>query len=338
MTDVVASAPAVRCARCGTELAPSLLACPACRALVHASTLTRLAAEADAATATGDRATALARWREALPLLPESAPQHAAILDRTMALERELSASSGTVAPRPASTSFLGRWWGLLLAIGIFALTKAKLLVLGLTKTGTLLSMFAFLGVYWTIWGWELALGLVLSIYVHEMGHVAALARFGIPASAPMFIPGLGAFVRLGHRPKDASQDARIGLAGPLWGLGAALVAWGLASVTGRSVFLPMAQLGALINFLNLAPVWQLDGARAFNALSRAQRWIATAGLVACWFFTRQGALLLVGLIAAWQSFRPAPARADRGALLLLLGIAAGLAWLADLAVPIPGR
>ena len=337
MTDAVASAPAVRCARCGTELAPSLLACPACRSLVHASTLTRLAAEAEAATAAGDRAMALARWREALPLLPESAPQHAAILDRTMALERELAPSSGTV-PKTQSTSFFGRWWALLLAIGIFALTKGKLLLLGLTKTGTLLSMFAFLGVYWAIWGWELALGIVLSIYVHEMGHVAALGRFGIPASAPMFIPGLGAFIRLGHRPKDASQDARIGLAGPLWGLGAALVAWGLAWATGRSVFLPIAQLGALINFLNLAPVWQLDGARAFTALSRPQRWIATVGLVACWYFTRQGALLLVGLIAAWQSFRPAPARADRGALLLLLGIAAGLAWLSDLTVPIPGR
>lgn len=305
---------------------------------MHAPTLTRLAAEADAATAAGDRATALARWREALPLLPESAPQHAAILDRTMALERELAPASGTIASRPKSGSFLGRFWGLFVVLGIFALTKGKLLVLGLTKTGTLLSMFAFLGVYWAIWGWELALGLVLSIYVHEMGHVAALRKFGIPASAPMFIPGLGAFVRLGHRPKDASQDARIGLAGPLWGLGAALAAWGLAYATGRSVFMPIAQLGALINFLNLSPVWQLDGARAFNALSRPQRWIATAGLIGCWVVTRQGTLLLVGLIAAWQAFRPAPARADRGALLLFLGIAAGLAWLADLTVPIPGR
>ena len=54
----------------------------------------------------------------------------------------------------------------------------------------------ASLGVYWTVWGWKFAAGLVASIYVHEMGHVAALRRYGIAASAPMFMPGLGAFMR----------------------------------------------------------------------------------------------------------------------------------------------
>jgi len=29
--------------------------------------------------------------------------------------------------------------------------------------------------VYWTIWGWTFAVGVVLSIYVHETGHVQAL-------------------------------------------------------------------------------------------------------------------------------------------------------------------
>ena len=53
------------------------------------------------------------------------------------------------------------------------------------------------LGVYWQLWGWKFALGFVLALYVHEMGHVAALRRYGVRASAPMFIPLLGAFVRL---------------------------------------------------------------------------------------------------------------------------------------------
>ncbi len=50
---------------------------------------------------------------------------------------------------------------------------------------------------YWTAWGWKFALGLVVSIYVHEMGHVAALRGYGTKANAPMFIPGLGALIRL---------------------------------------------------------------------------------------------------------------------------------------------
>src|SRR2546430_4861243 len=77
-------------------------------------------------------------------------------------------------------------------------------------------------GVYWTIWGWKFALGVVLSIYVHEMGHVQALQRYGIKATAPMFIPGVGAVVRLKQYPADRREDARVGLAGPLWGRPAA--------------------------------------------------------------------------------------------------------------------
>src|SRR3989454_12639768 len=76
-------------------------------------------------------------------------------------------------------------------------------------------------GVYWAAWGWKFALGVVLSIYVHEMGHVQALQRYGIKATAPMFIPGVGAVVRLKQYPASPREDARVGLAGPLGGLGA---------------------------------------------------------------------------------------------------------------------
>src|ERR1035437_4631322 len=79
----------------------------------------------------------------------------------------------------------------------LLALTKGKFLLLGLTKMGTLLTMLASLGVYWAMYGWAFALGLVVSIYTHEMGHVAAIRRYGFPASAPMFIPGFGAFIQL---------------------------------------------------------------------------------------------------------------------------------------------
>ena len=100
--------------------------------------------------------------------------------------------------------------------VGLLILTKGKLVLLGLTKLNTLLSMLVSIGVYWALYGWKFGLGFVLSIYVHEMGHVMALARYGIPASPPMFIPGFGAFVRLKAYPASAGEDARVGLAGPL--------------------------------------------------------------------------------------------------------------------------
>src|SRR5204862_5456159 len=110
----------------------------------------------------------------------------------------------------------------------LIVLTKGKFLLLGLTKLPTLLSMLAWIGVYWSLWGWRFALGMGVSIYIHEMGHVWMLRRFGIRATAPMFIPGFGALVRLQQHPTTVVADARIGLAGPVWALGAAAAGSGL--------------------------------------------------------------------------------------------------------------
>src|SRR6202008_2668926 len=111
----------------------------------------------------------------------------------------------------------------------------------GFTKLGTLLTFAAGLSIYWTLWGWQFALCFLLSIYIHEMGHVAALRRYGIAASAPMFIPGFGALVRLKQSPSSPRENARIGLAGPVWGLGAAIVAGLIGTFGGGSMWLAIA-------------------------------------------------------------------------------------------------
>ncbi len=197
----------------------------------------------------------------------------------------------------------------------VFVFTKAKLLLLGLTKLGTVSSMLAFMGVYWSMWGWKFALGFVLCIYVHEMGHVAALHRYGIPASAPMFIPGLGAMVRMHQGPANVREDARVGLAGPLWGLGAAVASAGVFFVTGAPIWAGIARTAAWLNLFNLLPVWQLDGGRGFQALTRTQRGIAAAAVAGAFFVTRDSVLLLLVGGAIWQIFRPAPDEEDGGAL-----------------------
>ncbi|HWZ58498.1 MAG TPA: site-2 protease family protein [Gemmatimonadaceae bacterium] len=208
--------------RCGTELAATLVSCPACGALVHAETLKTLAADAEAAEQAGNKQVALTKWRAALELLPPTSEQHAVIVGRVDALSR---GGSTTAAPGKPAGSPLKRAWAAVLSGALLVLSKAKLLLLGLTKLGTISSMLLFLGVYWSLWGWQFALGFVVCIYIHEMGHVAALGRYGIAASPPMFIPGLGALVRLKQSPANVHEDARVGLAGPIWGLAAALAA-----------------------------------------------------------------------------------------------------------------
>ena len=208
----------------------------------------------------------------------------------------------------------------------LFLLGKGKLILLGLLQAKTFLSMALALGVYITAWGWKFAVGLVVSIYIHEMGHVAWLRRYGIPASAPMFIPGVGAFVRLRQAPKSRAQDARIGMAGPLWGLVAAiaflLVGWNAA----WPMWLAIATVGAWINLFNLLPVWQLDGGRAWNALSRRERGWASAVLWGLALLSGDGLFFIIAIVGSLRAFASkAPEKGDRGALWMYVGIAAVL-------------
>jgi Zn-dependent protease len=332
------------CPQCGTHVAPALLACPSCRRLVHGDELKRLAADAQRATQAGDASAALAAWRQALDLLPPDSTQHQVISGRVAELSHAVD--SKPVGAKPGSrvgkgAAGLGALGALLVKFKfalVFVLTKAKLLLLGLTKAGTLFSMLLSAGVYWTIWGWKFAFGVVLSIYVHEMGHVQALQRYGIKATAPMFIPGLGAVIRLKQYPANAREDARVGLAGPLWGLGAALAAYGVYRATGAGIWGAIAHFGALVNLFNLIPVWQLDGGRGFRALTRPQRWLAAGVVALLWFATGEGLLLLLGIAAAASAgFAAAAEEPDHTALgeyCLLVAVLSLMTRIAAPAIP----
>jgi Zn-dependent protease len=210
---------------------------------------------------------------------------------------------------------------------------KLKALIFGLTKLTTLLSMFAFFGVYWSLYGWALALGLVISIYVHEMGHVIALRGYGLPASAPMFIPGLGAFIRLKSSAITPVQDARIGLEGPMYGLGAALLSLCAYVITGAKIWAAIAHIGAVINLFNLIPIWQLDGSRGFHSLTRSQRTIVLACAVVAWLITQEPMLLLIAIGAGYRLFlKDAAPEPDNTGLIHFAGLIAALATLVAVA------
>jgi Zn-dependent protease len=335
------------CERCGTEIAPSLNGCPSCGALVHAVELKRLAAEADAAEAALDVPRALALWRDALMLLPPGSGQHATVLARVEQLSRRLDAGAHSADEHRLRSKLAGKGtvvvalvlllWKFKFVL-VFLLTKGKLLLLGLTKASTVFSMVLSLGVYWAAWGWKLALGLVGSIYVHEMGHVAALNRYGIKASAPMFVPGLGAFITAKQPLHNEREEAMVGLMGPVWGLGAALVAFAVWRTTGMPFWGVIAKLGAWINLFNLTPIWQLDGAHGFRAMTRSHRIVAALAIAAAFALTHEGLLLLMLVVTAATLFRQGATEPDRRAVVLYVGLIGALAALADVAVPMTLR
>ena len=314
-------------------MTPEVLACPSCKSLLHANDLERLAGEAKAASDRGDPAAALASWRKALALLPNESVQYRSVQKRIEDLEKLQPQPGGQ---QPQGT--MGRWAAKLGPLGVIlwkfkvialvVLGKAKLILLGLTKLTTLTTMLASLGVYWAMYGWKFGLGLLLSIYIHEMGHVFELRRFGIAASAPVFLPGFGALVMLKQRPATPGQDARVGLAGPVWGLATACLCYGLFLLTKAPFWAALARFGAWINLFNLIPVWQLDGSRGFAALTRTNRAWILGIVLTMWVLTNDAVLFLVALGCGYRLFTHDFATAEDppvfrkfAALLILLAI-----------------
>jgi Zn-dependent protease len=178
---------------------------------------------------------------------------------------------AGPQAPAPHAPDPKPAWrraWGAIVAAGLILLklgAKAKVLLLILPKLKILTTsgtMLVSIGAYALIWGWKFAVGFVLLLLVHEMGHVIQLRREGIDAGAPMFIPFLGAVVAMKEMPKDAAAEARVGLAGPVLGSLASLVPLAIHAAGGSDLFLALAYVGFLLNLFNLLPVLPLDGGR----------------------------------------------------------------------------
>jgi Zn-dependent protease len=313
---------AARCGTCGTDVAPGVLACPGCHRLVHADALKKHRDGAEAAARAGDVQAELAAWRLAVELLPPQSKQYTVVQEKIAALSQSADAAPVPDVPQSGPWKWLGGlgtagvllWKFKFLVVALA--TKGKLLLLGLTKASTFFSMFLAFGVYWAAWGMWFAFGLVLSIYVHEMGHVFALRRFGIAATAPMFVPGLGALIRLRGQRLSPREDARIGLAGPMWGLAAALAALAGSAVGGGPMWTAIAHVGAWINLFNLLPVWQLDGNRGFAALARPGRLAVAAAFAGGWMIAGDGLFFLLILVAGGRAFSSDAAQAnDRGAL-----------------------
>jgi Zn-dependent protease len=276
-------------------MAPHALACPACHTLVHSEELAVLSARATRFEGEGAPDRALDEWRKALPLLPTEARQAGWVRDRIGKLELARAA-----APRQQ-----GAWakrLGPLAPIVLF-LAKAKWL-LAVLKLNFLLSLGAFLAVYWAMWGWKFGVGFGAQVLIHELGHYVEIRRRGLPADMPVFFPGLGAYVRWRAMGVSLETRAAVSLAGPFAGFLAALVCLLVWWKTGDPLWAALTRAGAWINVANLVPVWILDGGQAANALDRRGRSAVLLAGVAFAALFWEGAFLLVAAGASWRLFR----------------------------------
>ncbi len=187
----------------------------------------------------------------------------------------------------------------------LLLLTKAKPLLLILLKMGKpLATMIVSVGAYALIFPWTFAVGFVLLMFVHELGHVWAARRRGVPVSAPFFIPFLGALILLKRNPKDAETEAYIGIGGPLLGTAGAFVCFALGWWSGQEIWYALAYTGFFLNLINLLPVHPLDGGRIVVAVSR---WLWLVGVVGgpilIWRFGNM-IFLLIWLMFLWELYK----------------------------------
>jgi Zn-dependent protease len=173
----------------------------------------------------------------------------------------------------------LRKLWAPIAALG-FAIWKLKFVFAAIFKFKLFTvagSMLVSIAAYALLWGWQFAVGFVLLLFVHELGHVWEAKRQGLPVSAPMFIPFLGALITLKQLPDNAWNEAKVAIAGPIvGGLGAAAV-WGAGEALDSDLLVALAFTGFFLNLFNLAPISPLDGGRIVAAIHPAL-WIA--GLV----------------------------------------------------------
>ena len=164
--------------------------------------------------------------------------------------------------------------------------------------------MLVSIAAYTTIWPVTFAIGIVILLLVHETGHVIALRREGIKASAPMFIPFLGAMISARSLGENALAEARVGLAGPVLGsigAGVCLLVW---AVTGHDFWRALGYFGLFINLFNLLPVVPLDGGRAMAAMTPWMWFAGFAAMVALAIIAPNPIIWIIVLFAAMETWR----------------------------------
>jgi Zn-dependent protease len=205
------------------------------------------------------------------------------------------------IQPKGTDWRELGRKiWAPIAAIG----TLIAKFGVGILKFKFLLGLFISFGAYLWFGGIWFAVGLIGLIFVHEMGHWLEAKRQGLPVSAPLFIPFLGASIFLKEHPENAWREFQLAIAGPLLGSAGAAVVYAIAQAEDSNRLRGIAFLGFFINLFNLLPVVPLDGGRAMAAMSPWMWFLGFAGIVALAVLFPNPIILIIALLAAYETYR----------------------------------
>ena len=186
---------------------------------------------------------------------------------------------------------------------------KLLFLLLATLKWGKIATtggtMLLSLAIYAMIWGWPYAAGVVVLLFVHEMGHFIAARQCGLNVGAPTFIPFLGAWIELKDQPLDVRTEAYIAFAGPLVGTVGAVAFYLWGRWTDNALLLAIAYAGLFLNLFNLIPISPFDGGR-ITAILSPRVWLLGAPLMLALMLYRPSPILFIVAILAFPQLMKA--------------------------------
>lgn len=161
------------------------------------------------------------------------------------------------------------------------------------TKSLKVILAFGSFGLWDLFFSWQFVVLLMLTIFIHESGHVWAMRRMGMKTKGFYFVPLLGgAAVPDGMFPSRGAESY-IAIMGPIWGGLFAIPTLAAWYVTSNPLWAGITGWIAMLNLFNLLPVLPLDGGRILRSIAFS--------------FSRNMGFILVGmgmLLGVFLSFK----------------------------------
>jgi len=163
------------------------------------------------------------------------------------------------------------------------------------------LSMLLSIIVYALAFGLKFALGFVVLLFVHEYGHLIASRVVGLKVSNPIFIPFIGAVIRIKDLPLNAKMEANVAIGGPAMGTLSALFCLAAYFWTNSMLMLVLSYTACLLNLFNLIPCDPLDGGRIAAAISPRLWWLGSIVMGGLFVYTYNFFVFIIFLFSIYR-------------------------------------
>jgi Zn-dependent protease/CBS domain-containing protein len=116
------------------------------------------------------------------------------------------------------------------------------------------------------------AIGLFVSVVIHELGHAVVARLYGVNVKS-ITLWFLGGVAQFGEMPRQRGAEAIVAIVGPIVSVVIGLICWGIlhampaAAIASRFVLAYLAYTNIVLAIFNLLPAMPLDGGRVLRSV-----------------------------------------------------------------------